>query len=633
MVFLPDGKGTKVPEGETVLAAAEKAGVHLSSVCGGEGTCGRCRVVLKKGDVQTEPTAFLSPEEVAAGHALACRTRVQSDLLVEVPLESQWESRALLAAADTSRFGQIVPQRPGARAYCCDPLSRKVFLSLPPPTLEDNLSDLDRVWRELDRKFDLPVKQTGLHNLQKLASLLRENHWQVTTTLSRRGRTVEVVDFEPGDTTAHHYGLAVDIGTTTVVVQLIDLNTCEVLGSEARYNSQIRYGADVISRIVYATQNEDGRHKLQTTVVRDVNQLIAALAEEKGIDLRDVTYLTCVGNTTMIHLLLGLEVANIRREPYIPTANYPSVVRAREVGIKINERGLLCCLPGVAAYVGADITAGVLASGLHQSEELALFFDIGTNGEIALGNSDWLVCCSASAGPAFEGGEMQCGMRATAGAIERVILGPDGPVSYEVIGGGRPRGLCGTGFIDCVAELVRAGYLDKGGRFNRERLDGRLREKEYGLEFVLAPAAETDTGRDLVITQPDVDVFIRSKGAVFTAADCLLAHLGFEFTDVDRVYIAGGFGNYLDIRNSIAIGLLPDLPLEKFQFIGNSAITGARMCLLSQEALEEVERIASKMTYFELSTDPKFMSEFTSSLFLPHTDVEKFPSVTGQGRG
>jgi uncharacterized 2Fe-2S/4Fe-4S cluster protein (DUF4445 family) len=388
----------------------------------------------------------------------------------------------------------------------------------------------------------------------------------------------------------------------------------------------------------------------------------------------------------MTHLLLGLEVANIRREPYIPVVQHPPVIRAAEVGLHIHERGLLRALPGVASYVGGDIVAGILASGLHQSAELALYFDIGTNGEVVLGNKDWLICCSASAGPSFEGGEMKSGMRAAAGAIERVSLGPEGQVAYQVIGGGKPRGLCGSGLIDCVAELVRWGYVDRAGQFQPPRKgkegregDGRgrkgtegatgqlgnwatgqlgnqpqpsepnflisqfpsvtlgtspgVREGEFEREFLLVPAEASDTGQDVVVTQCDIDVFLRSKGAVYTAAESLVSHLGLSFADVDRVYIAGGFGNYLDLRNAITIGLLPDLPLEKFHFLGNASLAGAKMGLMSREALEEAERIAAKMTYFELSTDPKFMADFVSSLFLPHTDLEKFPSVALQGLG
>jgi uncharacterized 2Fe-2S/4Fe-4S cluster protein (DUF4445 family) len=703
-------------------------------------------VIVRQGEVQTEPTGFLSPEEVAQGYVLACRTQVFGDLLVEVPLESRWEGRALLGQLDSIRFGQILPCHPGARPYRDEPLSQKVFLSLPEPTLADHVSDWERVQRALGKEGkegegrggkgteedggggrgtegnDGEVFSVDLPTLQRLPGLLRENNWQVTVTLGERRVSYplslpspsvpfpplwEILDLEPGDTSGRNYGVAVDIGTTTVVAHLIDLATGRTVSQQGRYNSQIRYGEDVISRIVYTRQEKDGLRKLQESIVRDINQLIAEMVRncEAGSGMRDegsgikdqgsgikdpsslishpsslishpsslishpsslISYVVCAGNPTMTHLLLGLEVANIRREPYIPVVQYPPVIRAAEVGLHIHERGLLRALPGVASYVGGDIVAGILASGLHQSAELALYFDIGTNGEVVLGNKDWLICCSASAGPSFEGGEMKSGMRAAAGAIERVSLGPEGQVATQVIGGGKPRGICGSGLIDCVAELVRWGYVDRAGQFHPPRshpaesdketrrqgdkehrspsppllvspspclpLSG-VREGEFEWEFLLVPAEASDTGQDVVVTQCDLDVFLRSKGAVYTAAESLVSHLGLSFADVDRVYIAGGFGNYLDLRNAITIGLLPDLPLEKFHFLGNASLAGAKMVLMSREALEEAERIAAKMTYWELSTDPKFMNEFTSSLFLPHTNLEKFPSVRPYARG
>jgi len=646
ITFLPDGKATVAEAGITLRQAAERAGVHISSLCGGDGTCGKCRVIVRQGEVQTPPSAFLSQSEIDQGYVLACQSRAYSDLVVEVPLESQWEGRALLGHLDAIRFGQILPCHPQARPYRDDPLARKTFLSLPAPTLRDHLSDWERVqWalrkalgngernsseEEIPCPPDLGIS-LDLSLLQKLPALLRENDWKITATLGAlgpsHGRQFRVLDLEPGDTSGRNYGVAVDIGTTTVVAHLVDLVTGRTVSQQGRYNSQIRYGEDVISRIVFATEEPDGLQQLQASVVRDINQLIAECCAAAAASPADIGYLVCAGNPTMIHFLLGLEATYIRREPYIPVVQSPPVVRAAEVGIRIHEQGLLRCLPGVGAYVGADITAGILASGLHQSDELALFFDIGTNGEVVLGNRDWLIGCSASAGPAFEGGEMKSGMRAAAGAIERVSLGPDGQVSLQVIGGGKPRGLCGSGLIDCVAELVRWGYVDRAGKFHPELGRPRLRRGELEWEFLLVPATESEAGRDLVVTQSDIDVFLRSKGAVYTAAESLISHLGLAFSDLDRVYIAGGFGNYLDLRNSISIGLLPDLPLEKFHFLGNASLAGAKMSLLSWEALEEAEKIAAQMTYFDLSSDPKFMNEFVSSLFLPHTDLEKFPSV------
>ena len=623
--FLPDGKEVSVDPGETLLAAARSAGVYINSICGGDGICGKCRVIVKKGRVRSQPTTFLNREEIRSGYVLACETAVLGNVTVEVPKESRLEGRPVIAGEDGERFGRTTPLREGARAYKYDPLSRKVFLPLPKPSLADHVSDVDRVYREILRRFEIPVMQTGLFNLRGIGRLVRESNWQVTANLSRRGKTTEVVALEPGDTSARNYGVAVDIGTTTVVAHLTDLNTSEILGTQAMYNSQIQYGEDVITRIIHASEHEDGLATLTKSIVDDINGLIGALVEGSGVALNDVTYIVCSGNTTMIHILMGLDITNIRREPYIPSANSVPVVRAAEVGIAINPRGLLACLPGIASFVGSDVTAGVLASGMNQSQELALFFDLGTNGEIAVGNREWLICCSASAGPAFEGGGIKCGMRAMEGAIERLAINDRGVPVYETIGRVKPKGICGTGLIDSVAEMVRVGYLDRSGVL----VDGQccVRKDEDGLEFVLVPEENTQIGSDIVIAQSDVTNFIRSKGAIYLAAECLMQHVGMSFEDVDTVYISGGFGTYLDVKNAIAIGLMPDLPIQKFRFIGNGSAMGAEMCLLSQEAQEEAEKIASMMTYFELSTDPKFMNEFTSVLFLPHTNLEKFPSL------
>ena len=640
-LFMPSQQMAAVEDGETLLTAAERAGVYINSICGGEGLCGKCRLILQRGKVDSRPTALLTRDEIRQGYVLACQTRVHSDVVVEVPPESRLEGRPQLVKEEAIRFAGLTPRREGAKVYQFDPLCQKRLLEVSPPTLQDNLADLERVFRVIRQKHDYPVMQTGLVNLRRLANLLRENDWRVAVTLGQRGGTLEVVQFEAGDESQHNYGVAVDIGTTTVSANLVDLVSGEILGTQACYNSQMHYGEDVISRIIYATEdvrepqsndvrepqsNKDGLDWLGEAVSGDINTLVLALVEEAGVDLHDVTYMVAVGNTTMIHFLLRIDPGNIRREPYIPTATRPPVIRATEVGITINGRGLLCPLPGVGAYVGSDAVADVLSSGMSQDEELSLLFDIGTNGEVVLGNKEWLICCSASAGPAFEGGGMQCGMRATEGAIERVAVTPSDRIVYQTIGGARPRGICGSGLIDLVAELFRADYIDKAGRF---QMDGRphLREGEDGGEFVLVPAEQSGTGQDVVVTEPDIAIFVRSKGAVYTAAGTLLEHLGLSFEDVERVYISGGFGNYLDIANAITVGLLPDLPRGRFHFIGNGALAGARMALVSREALEEVESIASLMTYFDLSTDPMFMRDFTRSLFIPHTDVEKFPSV------
>jgi len=626
--FVPDGKTVEVDGPKTVMEAAELADVYVNALCGGEGMCGRCKVIIRSGEVRAEPTAHLSREEIRDGYVLACKCYLDGSAVVEIPPESRLEGAPRLTDEDALRFGSTRVLVGEGGPYARDPLSRKVLLSLPGPSLDDNVADQERLYRELRRQRDIPVMQMGLVQLKQLAELLRENEWRVTATLGQRGGTIEVVEVEGGDTSERNYGVAVDVGTTTVVAHLVDLNTSETVARQATYNSQIQYGEDIIARIMFANTREK-LDRLSSCVVRDINDLIAGLVGAADVSLQDVTYALCAGNTTMIHLLVGLTPSAIRLEPYVPTALAPPVVRAAEVGIRINPRGLLGCVPSVACYVGGDVVADVLVSGMARSEKPSMLMDIGTNGEIVLGNKDWLVCCSASAGPAFEGGGISCGMRATRGAIERLSMTKGCQVaSYSVIGGGRPTGLCGSGLIDLVAEMMRnGGCLERNGALTADHESQRMRDGEDGLEFVVVPASQTGTGKDIVVTQADLQNFIRSKGAIYHAAECLIEHFGLEFGELENIYISGGFGNYLDVREAVMIGLLPDCPVERFVFIGNGSVQGAKTMLLSRQALEEGEAIASKMTYIELSTDPKFMNEYTSALFLPHTDIEKFPSV------
>ena len=628
VTFLPDEKSLRFEGQKTVLEAAELAGVYINSICGGEGLCGRCKVIVRSGDVWAEPTAHLSREEIQRGYVLACKAHFRGDAVIEIPLESRLEGAPRLTDEDALRFGSTRVLVGEGGPYPQDPLSRKRFLSLPLPTLDDSLGDLERVYRELRRDEDIPIMQMGLAQLNELAHLVRDNDWKVTATLGLRGGTTEVMQVEGGDTSARNYGVAVDVGTTTVVAHLVNLNTSETVARQATYNSQIQYGEDIIARIMFANTQEK-RSRLKDCITGDLNNLIAGLVAASGVSLHDVTFALCAGNTTMLHLLLGLDPAGIRREPYIPTAVTPPVIRAAEVGVRINPRGLLGCAPSVASYVGGDVVAGVLVSGMARSEEPSMLMDVGTNGEIVVGNKDWLVCCSASAGPGFEGGGISCGMRATHGAIERLTMGKGGQVtSYGVVGGGKPAGVCGSGLIDAVAEMLRSGgCLERSGTLTAAHGSACLRDGEDGTEFILVPAEQTATGKDIVITQADLTNFIRSKGAIYHACECLLDRVNLEFTDLQTVYISGGFGNYLDAHKAITIGLLPDIPVDRYQFIGNGSVQGAKTMLLSRQALEEAESIASKMTYIELSTDPKFMNEYTSALFLPHTDIEKFPSV------
>ncbi|MBI4335324.1 MAG: DUF4445 domain-containing protein [Candidatus Omnitrophica bacterium] len=637
--FLPDNKDVRARRGETILACAVNAGLYINSSCGGDGVCGRCKVIIKKGNFKTQPTGRISAEEKRQGYVLACLTVVQDHLEVFIPPESRLdlakvsdeESRFLRLKGIYSETEEVESGKPiiDEKVFAHSPLATKIFLKLPPPTLDDKISDLERLYREIRRKRDIPIMQTGLANIKRLGHILRESGWQVTATLGNRNETTEIVLIEPGDTSRKNYGVAFDIGTTTVTGQLVDLNTKKIIGTKATYNRQAVFGSDVISRIIYASE-EDGLDRLHHAVIDNMNEIIKELAAERKVSLNDCMGMMVAGNTTMIHLLLRVDPTFIRRDPYVPTANFVPVVRASEAGIKINPRGLLACIPGVSTYVGGDITAGVIACGMSDAEDLTLLIDVGTNGEIALGNKEWLACCAASAGPAFEGSGVNCGMRAAKGAIQRVaIKRKDSNIEVKIsaIGDERPKGICGSGYIDALAEMLKTGIINKDGKINRQTQSPRVRSGPDGYEFVLAEKSETALDKDIVITETDIENLKRSKGAIYAATLMLVKKIGVDFADIKRIYIAGGFGTYLDIEKAIIIGLLPDVPREKIVFVGNSSLVGAREILLSYETMKKAEEVARKMTYIELSVEPAYMDEYIASVFFPHTDMAKFPTV------
>lgn len=636
ITFYPDNKAIEVEKGKNILSAAISAGVYINSSCGRDGVCGRCKVILKKGSALTQPSGRISLEERRRGVYLACLTTVQGDLEVEIPPESRMLFERLPAEELDLRLKGLYAQAekveltgPGENeAFKHSPLSTKLYLELPVPSLSDSISDLERLYREIKRIQPGAIIQTGLSNIRRLGELLRSSGWKVTVTLGKRNGTTEIVLIEPGDTSLKNFGFAFDIGTTTVSGQLVDLNSKQVLGTKATYNKQASFGSDVITRIIYA-QEGPGLEKLHHALIDSMNDLIQELIREHSVDLNDVNCLLCAGNTTMIHLLLRVDPAYIRREPYVPTANFVPVIRAAEAGIKINPRGLLACVPGVSSYVGGDTTAGVLSSGLYKEEGQSILIDIGTNGEIALGNKDFIVACAASAGPAFEGSGVSCGLRASTGAIQKIKINPKGcTVTYSTIGGAKPRGICGSGYIDLIAELLSAGLIDKAGKIIAQDAE-RVREGESGREFVVEFKKESDSSRDISITEADIENLKRAKAAIYSAAASLIRHMNMDFSDIKKVFIAGGFGAYLDIENAIKIGLLPDLSdRSRYIFIGNSSLAGSRAALLSYEAMAEAELIAGKITYFELSTDAGYMDEYMAALFFPHTDLSKFPSLS-----
>ncbi|MBE3097366.1 MAG: DUF4445 domain-containing protein [Planctomycetes bacterium] len=621
--FEPSGLKTEAPRGTTLLEAARLAGVYLTSICGGDGYCGKCKVIVDEGDAETPPNVLLTQQELRAGVVLACQARIMSDLTVTVPKSHLLETGQILIDSDAHRFSEMPGEDLGEGAFPYEPLVQKVYLEMSPPTEDDQQADHERLYMAIRRRLDVPLMQTGYRIIQSLPAVLAQSNYKVTAVVAQRGGTAEVVDLEPGDSSRCNYGVAVDVGTTTVVAHLMDLATGTTLGAEATYNSQMHFGEDYIRRIIYAEQ-ENAFEELQRRIVGDVNDLIQTLAVRHNIELGCITAVICSGNTAMIHFLLNLDPRRIRRSPYIPTAAWIPPLRAAEAGIRINKRGLLYTLPAVGAYVGSDIVAGVLATRLYEAPRLSLLIDIGTNGEVVLGSKEWMVCASSSAGPAFEGSGVKHGMRAAPGAIERLSLGPDGEFKYQTIGGEPPRGLCGSGLLDALATLLEAGLIDRTGRFTGDH-NGRVLDGPDGPELVLVPPRDGHPA--ITLTQADISNLVRSKAGVHAAIQILLESTNTQPEQLAALYVAGGFGNYLDIPKAILIGMLPDIPAERIRFVGNTSIAGAKMALVSRTALEKAEEIAGRMTYFDLMNHPTYMEEFIRSNFLPYTDLARFPSV------
>ncbi len=611
----------EIAHGALIIEAARLAGIDINVPCGGQGRCGRCAVVVQNGHVRRRSTIRLSAADLQAGYALACQTVVEGDVEVLVPPQEEI-TRHLTTEKTAAKIS--VPFEYDWRVH---QTVVKYFLQVDPPSLADNTDDLSRLERELSRCCDIRGLYAPLSVLRTLAHTLRDADWRVTVVLDRGGVHPRIVDVLPGDQTPSLYGAAVDIGTTTVTVYLVDLYTGEVVEIAADYNAQIKRGEDVISRIVYASRG-NGLVELQSLVAQTINKLVERATIRRKIKPSDIYKMTIVGNSTMIHILLGLPPEQIRLTPYITTVNHPPTVLANELNLNIHPQATVDCLPGVASFMGADITAGVLSSGTHDTDKVTLFLDIGTNGEMVLGTREWLVSCACSAGPAFEGAGVYHGMRATTGAIEEVYIHSQTyEPTYRVIGGGKPRGLCGSGLISLLAEMFITGVTDKAGNINLTLPTPRVRQGEHGPEYVIAWASETETGEDIVITKPDIDNLLRAKAAIYAGYVVLAQSVGMTLKDVEQMLIGGSFGQYLNIEKAIQIGLLPDLPWDRFHFLGNTAARGAYMALLRREAREEIATIARKMTYLELAADNTFNDQFMAALFLPHTDLNQFPSV------
>jgi uncharacterized 2Fe-2S/4Fe-4S cluster protein (DUF4445 family) len=604
--FQPGNLVADVPEGTLIHEAAIRAGIlDLELPCGGEGVCGLCKVRLEGRDTPV----------------LACQTRVMSDIVVH--MFDRQEGARVLGDSHSLIDPALLPD-----ANHLSPLYRNLRLDVPPASIEEHYSDWTRLAREVNRGNGIHPASCELAVLRRLAATIREGNGRLTVGIEESETCRYVREVQPGHQQVPAMGLAVDIGTTTVAAQLVNLDDGSLLATETSYNLQIRRGADVISRIDYA-RTPERLEELRGLVLETINTLIAQLTSATSINLQDIRAAYLAGNTTMTHLLLGLPPRYIRESPYVPTVNAVPEFRAQEVGLNIDPQALVACAPGVGSYVGGDITSGLLCTQLPSNgQDVFLFMDIGTNGEIVIGNADWMVACACSAGPAFEGAGIKCGMRASEGAIERVAIGNDGTtVDYSVIGGGRPAGICGSGLISLLGTLFRHEVVDRSGRFFEAPGTGRIVQQESRRAFLLATGDQTRSGNDLVITEADLENLIRTKAAIYAACSLVLENVGLTWDAITRVYIAGGFGRYIRIADAVSIGMLPDLPLQRFCYIGNSSLTGAYMALLSREHRRRLAEITSRITYVDLSSNPRYMDSYVKALFLPHTDLGQFPTV------
>lgn len=634
-VSFQNGQTVRVPGGTLLTEAARQAGIDVMQPCGGQGRCGRCILQVLEGNIHRRSTLRLSPAALSQGYVLACQTAVEGDLQVLVPAQEKIE-RSLTTDRTVM---EIRP--PASYDYRFSPNLRRYYVSMEPPDLADQSDDWSRLKTALRQKNGLERLDITLYGLQRLGKRLRDGDWQVTVVLevlaevSGNPTQARLVDVLPGHAGPENplWGAAIDIGTTTVTLWLVDLISGQVKAQVSEYNGQIARGEDVISRIVYSGK-DGGAEELRNRVVETINNLAQTACYRQAVGDRqapkpeEIMKATVAGNSTMLHLLLGIPAASIRLAPYVTAINAPPPMTARDLGLIFHPDAVIDCLPGVSSYVGADITAGVLSSGMDDTTMITLFLDVGTNGEMALGSRDWLVTCACSAGPAFEGAGVVHGMRATRGAIDEAWINSRTlEPSYRVIGNVKPRGLCGSGLISLVAEMFMTGVVDKGGGIKLDLNTPRVRSGPHGPEYVVAWGAESEDGEDITITHVDIDNLLRAKAAIYAGFNIMADSVGVSLEDVEQILIGGSFGKYINVEKAVQIGLLPDLPWERFQFLGNTSVRGAYYALLDRNMRERLTSIAERMTYIELSADNAFYEAFTSALFLPHTDMARFPTV------
>ena len=618
IVFLPYGRRLKASKNETLLKVASKGGIEIQSLCGGRGLCGRCKVIVREGNENlspfTEPEEkILTKKELLEGYRLACQTRVirKREIKIEIPAESRLDKQRLL-------------EEGVERSIQLKPAVKKIVLTLRSPTLKDVKPDVERLLEKIQEKTGREPK-ICYETLKSVPLALREGGWTVTITLWLEK---EVICVEAGERKRGIYGLAVDIGTTKLAVYLTDLESGRTIATASDMNPQILYGEDVISRISFISEKISNLKILQRTIVKGINNLITEVCNKARIKNSEICDMTVVGNTAMHHIFLGVPPKYISLSPYPAVIGSSVNIRARDLGVKINKGAYIHVLPVIAGFVGADAVADILATGIHESKEKSMLIDIGTNTEIVLSDGKDLYACSCASGPAFEGAHIAHGIRAVEGAIERVWIDPETfEPKYKTIGNKKPKGICGSAIVDIVAEMLKTGIIKHNGTFNKEIETSRLRKRDGNLEFIIAYSPETWTGRDIVVTQRDIREIQLAKAAIYAGTSILMKKVGIKPQELERIYIAGAFGNYIDPESAQTVGMYPETPLDRVKFVGNTAGSGARMTLLSTEVRETANRIARKVHYLELGADPDFQKEFLKATYLPHMDPQRFPKI------
>ncbi len=621
--------------GDNLLELARRANVAIDAPCSGNGSCGKCRVKLVEGTLETIPSRHITDEEYEAGWRLSCNCKVTGDCTVFVPdIASAYQSR--MKTADLSSPEEVAIFE-NAKQEMLEESAGIAFtnsfcalqLQMDPPSEEDTMPDIERLQWAVSTALeaDDAVVKVPYSVMVKLASTLRENNFRVCVKGENRDNTFLCMDICPYED-QKIVGCAIDIGTTTVSMVLVDLTSGEILAKGSSGNGQIRYGADVINRIIQQSK-DGGKKKLQDAIVKEtLTPIIANLCRSAGISARSILRLSIGANTTMNHLLVGVDADPVRMDPYIPSFFAWKDLTAGDLKLPANPLAPVVIAPNIGSYVGGDITAGTLSSMIWNKDEMSLFIDLGTNGELVFGNRDFLMSCACSAGPAFEGGDISCGMRATDGAIEACTIDcATMEPTLTIVGdaGQKPVGICGSGIIDIISELFRCGIINAKGLFSRE--GDRVKRDQHGMgRYVIAKAEESETGREVSINEVDIDNFIRAKGAIFSAIDTLLSSVDMTVECIDKVYVAGGIGSGINMKNAVNIGMFPDVELEKFQYIGNSSLTGSYAMVVSDDAIEKCHQVAANMTYLELSTYPGYMDSFVAACFLPHTDSRLFPN-------